>query len=251
MKILLTGVEHDGKRGMIGSSLKTLLESTNEITVFEGDIRTPINWMKYYNDRFDFVIHLAALAGVRTSFENPELYEDVNVNGTMQCFKFCKERNIPVLYASSSNAYEWWLNPYAMTKKATEHLAKGMGIRAIGMRFHTVWPGRDDMLFKKIERGDIEYINADHSRDYIHVDDLCSAIEAILINFNLVSKNHKVVDIGTGKAVRTIDVWNKYGSPTDSGVQLRHGTSKGERIHTAANIDYLLDLGWQPRKDIL
>jgi UDP-glucuronate 4-epimerase len=248
MKLLITGVKWD-RVGMIGSRLFELLSRNHDVTAFEGDIRNPWNWNKHNDINYDYVIHLAALAGVRASFENPEIYEDTNVNGTMECFRYCEKTNTRCLYASSSNAYEWWLNPYATTKKTTEHMAQMIASPALGMRFHTVWPGRNDMLFKKIAHGEVDYINADHSRDFIHVDDLCSGIETILNNFNIVYTDNDVVDIGTGKSVKTIDVWNKYG--TDKDIEIRIGTAKGERVHTEANVDYLYNLGWKPKHNII
>lgn len=245
MKILITGVEYD-KRGMIGSRLYELLKNKHEVVPFFGDVRDLKNWINYLDRDFDFVIHLAALAGVRTSFDNPELYHDINVNGFEKCLHFCKLNGAKLLYASSSNAYEWWLNPYAATKKTTEDMAKVSGVPSIGMRFHTVWPGRDDMLFKKIERGEVKYINADHSRDFIHVDDLCRGIETIMDNIGVISRN--VVDIGTGVSVNTLDVYKKYGK---SEVEIRYNDSVGERIHTEADVDYLKELGWKPKHSIL
>jgi UDP-glucuronate 4-epimerase len=248
MKILLTGVEWEWK-GMIGSRLFELLSEKHDVTALEGDIRDPYTWFEHINTKYDMVIHLAALAGVRASFEDPELYEDINVNGSRECFYYCEESHTPCLYASSSNAYEWWLNPYASTKKTVEHMAKSGKFRSIGMRFHTVWPGRDDMLFKKIERDDIDYINADHSRDFIHVDDLCSAIEVILNNFSLLYTEYDVLDIGSGTTVKTIDVYNKYSKTKNA--EIRHGSAKGERTHTKADVEYLYNLGWEPKHSIV
>lgn len=248
MRILITGVEWEWK-GMIGSRLFELLSEKYTVTAFKGDIRDPYNWAEHFNEKYDFVIHLAALAGVRASFDNPEIYEDTNVNGSMECFRYCQDTNTPCLYASSSNAYEWWLNPYASTKKTVEHMAKMCSFKSIGMRFHTVWPGRQDMLFRKIENNEVPYINADHSRDFIHVDDLCSGIETILNNFDLLYINNDVVDIGTGETVRTIDVYNKYSKTKDA--EIRHDIAKGERIHTKADVDYLYNLGWEPKHNIL
>jgi UDP-glucuronate 4-epimerase len=194
------------------------------------------------------VVHLAAKPGVLDSVERPDYYWDVNVNGTTRAFEFCQSECCPILYASSSNAHEWWLNPYAATKKATEAVAEGFAIDSIGMRFHTVWPGRDDMLFKRLERGDVSYVNADHTRDFIHVNDLCSAISTIIDNYHSLKNEYKVVDIGTGIEYNVLDVVKKYST---ADIQIRHSESQHERIHTKANIEYLKDLGWTHTKDII
>jgi UDP-glucuronate 4-epimerase len=248
--ILLTGFEYYTK-GMIASSLVPFLESKNlKVTIFTGDIREQNNWDKYTG--ITHVIHLAALAGVRESLDKPELFSSINIDGTKRVMEFCAKTQAKLLFASTSNVYEWWVNPYAYTKQTCEHLAEVYPIEAIGMRFHTVWPGRDDMLFRMIENGEIKYINSDHTRDFIHVDDLCSAIYTILVNFDIVEPL-KNVDIGSGVTVKVLDVFNKYWDtityPHD--VNLVRNASSGERYHTESNIQYLLDLGWKPEKFII
>ena len=103
MDIIMTG-----SSGYIGSHLSPYLEKkghriygyTGEITEFD-----------YIKGKFDMVIHLAALTGVRKSLEIPQDYWKTNVLGTRRVFDFCKERNMKCLYASRSNAHEWWTNP--------------------------------------------------------------------------------------------------------------------------------------------
>ena len=150
MRIMLTGAE-----GMIGSKLKAHLGLNGySVEQFHGDCCNWKDWEKY-NQGYDYLIHLAALAGVRESIKDPDRYFTNNVLGTGNAFVWANQHvaNGKVLYASSSNAYEWWSNPYAITKKINE--VQAIHYNAIGMRFHTVWPGRDDMLFKMLERGQV------------------------------------------------------------------------------------------------
>ena len=241
MKVLLTGAE-----GGIGSHLMAHMTNLGHTVIpFEGDIRDWDNWAVYLDTKWDVLIHLAALAGVRTSFEEPELYYDNNVNGTRNALQFgsmCCEK---VLYASSSNAYEWWGNPYAATKKMNEVQAEDH-FNAKGMRFHTVWPGRDDMLYKKLSKGEVTYINASHYRDWIHVDDLCNAIVTIINNWTKIDK--KVLDIGTGSSFNVLEMAQKIFNWEG---EIRQENPVGERVKTQANVQYLFDLGWKPEKDIL
>jgi len=258
MKILLTGAQWKRagelgsfwiEKGMIGSHLKPYLESQgHEVVVFEDDIRDPASWYKHRNTGINMVVHLAAKPGVLDSLNDPDYYWDTNVNGTTRAFEFCQSELCPILYASSSNAHEWWLNPYAATKKATEAVAEGFAIDSIGMRFHTVWPGRDDMLFKRLERGDIQYVNADHTRDFIHIDDMCSAISTIIDNYHTIKEKHKVVDIGTGMDYNVLDVVEKY---TNQDYDILDSSTPHERTHTQADIEYLKELGWSHTKDII
>ena len=240
MKILLTGHE-----GCVGSSLGPYLENLGHTVIpFEGDIRDWDNWVNYIGTYWDVLIHLAAIPGVRKSFEIPEEYYDHNVNGTKNALSFSRHFAAKHLYASSSNAYEWYGNPYAATKKMCEVIASDH-TNAKGMRFHTVWPGRDDMLYKKLERGEVEYINSNHSRDWIHIDDLCSAIVTILNNWAIIDK--KVLDIGTGSTFSVLDMaQNVFGWTGD----IRTLNPNGERVKTQADVQYLYDLGWKPEKDL-
>lgn len=239
-RILLTGAD-----GMVGTALKGFLRSKNYIVDeigIDNDVTTAEAWAPYKNDPHDVLIHLAALAGVRPSFDQPDVYLHNNVEGTRMAFEHAAARIPKVLYASSSNAYEWWGNPYAATKMMNEVQAKGKGY--VGMRFHTIWPGRDDMLFKKLEHGEVEYINNSHYRDFVHIDDICSAILTIIENYGKVPE---VVDIGTGHATPVSEVAKLYGFTGE----YRDDNPTGERVHTKADIEWLLQLGWTPTKNII
>lgn len=240
-RVLITGAE-----GMIGSTLAEHLTANSwDVTEFEGDVTEWDNWIKYCDRNWDFVIHLAALAGVRPSFDQPDVYYHNNVVGTHMALEFNDMMNAKLLYASSSNAYEWWGNPYAATKKMNE--AQAIGHTAIGMRFHTVWPGRDDMLFRKLQKGEVTYINRNHTRDFIHVDDLVEGIRITMENFEKVYIHNPVVDYGVGHATSVESVAKVMGFDGE----YRDDNPAGERVHTKANIEWLLNLGWTPKRNIL
>jgi len=247
MAILITGAE-----GMVGSNLKVHFEARGfNVVSFEGDATKKDNWKQYIGEKYDAIIHLAAYPGVRQSFENPERYYYNNTMCMENFLQYGSQMSDKLLYASSSNAYEWWLNPYAGTKKMNECQARPY--RAIGMRFHTVFPGRPDMLFRKLQNKEVTYINSEHKRDFIHVRDLCSAIETLVTNFDTVYNSRLdvqdkgVVDIGTGHAVPVTEVAKIMGYTGE------YVTAKavGERVHTEAEVDYLLKLGWSPKRNIL
>lgn len=241
-KILLTGAE-----GMIGSHLLPYLEQFGyEVTPFAGDVTVKYDWDPYRGQNWDGLIHLAALAGVRPSFENPEIYFHNNVEGTEQAFSFAKSNAVnKVLYASSSNAYEWWGNPYASTKMMNE--IQGRSLPSIGMRFHTVWPGREDMLYRKLQKGEVSYINVHHYRDFIHVEDLIAGIKVIYDNFWTLLPEGRVRDIGTGHATPVEQVAKVMGYEGE----YHYENPNGERIKTCADVEYLLQLGWTPKHNIL
>lgn len=256
MKLLMTGIEWDYV-GNIGPDLRDYMESQGHTVVqFIGDIRDRNEWIKYDDDSYDFVIHLAARPNTRDSFDNPDEVEDINVNGTKRCMEFCKRTNTKLMYASTSSVAEWWLNPYAMTKKVTEHLAEAYGIDCIGFRFHNIWPGRSDMIYRTLERGEaLPFINVEHYRDFTHIEDLSSAILLIMNNFNkVVQEQGRVVDIGTGKPFHVYEVIKHYWkSDVDiESVEKRNNElAPHERQKTKANVQYLYDMGWEPKHEIM
>ena len=138
MKILLTG-----SQGFIGSNLLRVINKHHDVIAYNHDIRN-----FHFNQKVDLVIHLAAMTGVRQSIQQPELYWQTNVDASKLIFEWCNTNNIRILYASSSSIYEWWLNPYATSKKAMESIAP---YNSTGMRFHTVYGpnSRSDMFYDK------------------------------------------------------------------------------------------------------
>lgn len=120
--------------------------SLNKINVFEGDIRDKkfLNNIFFEaikkNEKIDCVIHLAGLKSVRESVENPLLYWDVNVNGSLNLFKVMEENNCKTLLFSSSatvygnsgaipfkesNKLEP-VNPYGQTKATIEKILRNI-----------------------------------------------------------------------------------------------------------------------------
>jgi nucleoside-diphosphate-sugar epimerase len=229
-----------GTDGYIGSHLKPYLESKGyKVIPYQGDIR---NFdIPNPDNPPDMVIHLAALTGVRKSIEMPEEYFEVNVLGTREVFMICKEFDIPVMFASSSNAKEV-ANPYAETKLINEQESPE---NSVGFRPHTVYPGRQDMLYQSLKRGDVKYINGGHYRDFTHIEDLCSALFTILKNYGILAG--KIIDIGTGSTVSVLKVAEAMGYAGE----VIYESTPSERTLTCANIDELMKLGWKPEKDIL
>jgi nucleoside-diphosphate-sugar epimerase len=233
MKLLLTGAD-----GYIGSYLAPYLESKGyDVHKYDGDIRQ-FDISSYSLP--DYVIHLAAMTGVRASWNNPKEYFDVNVLGTREVFLECRTYGVPVIFASSSNAKEV-NNPYAETKFLNE---VDMSPESIGFRPHTVYPGRQDMLFQSLRRGDVTYINGGHYRDFTHIDDLCSGVFTIIQNYGKLKG--KVVDIGSGNPVSVIGVAKAMGYTGE----VVYKETPGERTITDADLTELTELGWKPTKDI-
>jgi UDP-glucuronate 4-epimerase len=151
----------------------------------------------------DFVIHLAAQAGVRYSIENPRAYINANVVGTFNILEACRAHPVRhLMLASTSSAYgandktpfeetDRAVHPitlYAATKTSTELMAHCyahlFGNPTTAFRFFTVYGpwGRPDMAYflfaRKILNGEpIEMFNyGENYRDFTYVDDLVEAI---------------------------------------------------------------------------
>ena len=237
MKILLTGSE-----GVVGKNLRNYLQDRTH-TIIEIDRNTGNDLLtcdlKY---DVDVVIHLAGLSGVRDSFENPTDYWKQNVIASQRLFDHLKDKKI--FYASSSTAYEPWRNPYAMSKYAMEQIAPG---QSVGMRFTTIYGqgARDTMLIPRILRNDVPYINTNHWRDFIHVDDICSAIYTLITSNERRTPFGEIIDIGTGQLHKLTDIMQYF--KIDSKEQI---ADESERMWNKADIVFLKSLGWSPKIDL-
>ena len=104
-----------------------------QFALIEADIRDQAAMDDAIGDDVDAIVHLAARAGVRPSIEQPALYTDVNINGTVVLLEIARQRQIKrFVFASSSSVYgnnkkipfseddnvDFPISPYAATKKA-------------------------------------------------------------------------------------------------------------------------------------
>ncbi len=182
----------------------------------------------------DVIIHLAAQAGVRYSFENPYTYLSSNIDAFLNILEYCRHNSVAhLLYASSSSVYginketpfsalhqvDYPISLYAATKKSNELMAHTysylFSIPTTGLRFFTVYGpwGRPDMALFKFTKNIIElkpidvYNYGQMSRDFTYVDDIIKAIET-LINLPPQPNEHsktpapyRVLNIGNGQPV--------------------------------------------------
>lgn len=229
MRILLTG-----HQGFIGSELFKRLKSSGH-TVYGFDIKSGQDiCTSPFEFEIDLVVHLAGKSGVRESLKNAAIYWQVNVEASKRIFETFKHTRI--IYASSSSAYEPYLNPYAASKFMME-LAARKHSNSLGLRLHTVYSEtpRPGMFFDKLLSGELEYTTP-HLRDFIHLEDVCDAFE-LLIDNNLTG----VIDIGTGRNVSIQNI-----APE---LPVRLNTPH-ERKCTKANIKELVKLGFRPKYTI-
>lgn len=173
----------------------------------------------FEQNKIELVIHLAAMAGVRPSIENPLLYEKVNIEGTINLLECLREEKIKkLIFASSSSVYggnkkvpfseedkvDFPISPYAATKKAGELICYTYhhlyDISAFCFRFFTVYGPRQrpEMAIHKftgkIFNGEKISIYGDgsSSRDYTYIDDI---INGIIAGIKAV-KGYEIINLG-------------------------------------------------------
>jgi UDP-glucuronate 4-epimerase len=175
----------------------------------------------------DIIIHLAAQAGVRHSFQAPLDYINSNIDGQMSILEAIREYGElkRLIYASSSSVYggidetpfkeEMHLKTpkslYAATKIVDEVMTSTYsqlyGIDAIGLRFFTVYGpwGRPDMAYWKfadsiLEKRDISLFNFGKiKRDFTYIDDIVSSIIRMVDEVTetaIINSQHRVYNIG-------------------------------------------------------
>ena len=156
--------------------------------------------------KFDAVMNLAARAGVRASVENPWVYLETNIKGTLNLLELCKDFGVKkFLLASTSSIYgenempfredqktDFQLSPYAASKKGAESLVYTYhylyGIDITIPRYFTVYgpAGRPDMsIFKFIHRiaeglPIPVYGDGSQERDFTYIDDIARGSIAAL-----------------------------------------------------------------------
>ena len=240
-KLLLTGTK-GYRKGFIANYFLDNYSDMYQITEYEGDIRE----FDEEVDEYDFVIHLAAMAGVRRSHEIPEEFWEVNVDASRKIFQACEDAEVPCIYASSSSIYEWWLSPYATTKKTMEEIAP---YNSLGLRFHTVYGpnSRTDMLYRNLEEKNPEltYLT-NHTRDWTHVEDVCDAID-VAITYFWKLRQYRAIDVGNGRPVSVKEMADKVWP--NNNLPIKEVT--GERQDTCANPKELTEFGWRPKHFIM
>jgi len=202
-KILITG-----NSGYIGSHLSKLLHPSYEL--YGLDLNSPqapvsnhfIDDLRTIPERisieFDSVIHLAALVKVNESEQTPIQYYDTNINGTLNILKNIRCKNF--VFASTGSA-EFCGSPYAVSKRAAEdcvrEFCKSNHIHYTIFRFYNVM-GTDGFgptnpdglmhnLIKSKDTGEFTIFGNDYNtpdgtciRDYVHVNEICDAIQTAI-----------------------------------------------------------------------
>lgn len=250
--------------------VKNILQGC-KLKLYKGDIRDSKLLEKIFKkEKFDKIVHLAAMAGVRSSLKNPRLYADVNIMGSINLLELAVKYKIKsFVFASSSSVYgnnkklpfseadsvDTPISPYAATKKADELIAHVYnhiyGLNVTALRFFTVYGpwGRPDMalfLFTDaiIKGNPIKVFNyGKMSRNFTYVDDIVSGIITVLDK----GKGYRVMNIGGDKEeklTRFIEVIEEnVGKRAKKKLM---PIQPGDVPATVADIRKLRKLGWKP-----
>lgn len=196
-----------------------------DFELVEGDIRdASLVQSLFEKHAFDAVVHLAALAGVRASVEDPHLYYEVNLTGTLNLLEATRSCGQPqFVFASTSSAYgrteqipfletdsaDRPLAPYPASKRSAELLGHTYhhlhGVDFTALRFFTVYGprGRPDMMAylvlesMRLGRPVPLYNRGEMYRDWTYVGDTVQGIVAAVDQ----RLGYEIINLGRGQPV--------------------------------------------------
>ncbi len=175
------------------------------------------------------IVHLAAQAGVRYSFQHPEKYLSSNIGGFLALLEALKNfPQIKTVYASSSSVYglnekipfstqdrtDLPANFYGVSKKTNELMAYAYhhlyGLNLIGLRFFTVYGpwGRPDMAYFKFTQKIIEnqpirlFNHGKMQRDFTYIDDIINGVIAAIHT----DTNFDIFNLGNNQPVEVLSL---------------------------------------------
>src|SRR5216110_490869 len=179
-----------------------------DVTIHHVDLRDSASVRNvFHREKFETIAHLAARAGVRPSIQQPQLYYDTNVSGTLHLLEAARMTGVErFIFASSSSVYgvsktvpfsedqhlTQTLSPYAATKIAGEFLCSTFShlyqMRVIALRYFTVYGPRQrpdlaiHQFTRRIYAGQPidQFGDGSTRRDYTYIDDVIEGTMAAL-----------------------------------------------------------------------
>ena len=199
----------------------------NGIKIIHADLDDKILEEEIEKNQITHFVNLAAQAGVRYSFENPQAYIHSNISGFLNVLEALKKhKNVKLVFASSSSVYglneklpfsekdqtDKQANLYGSTKKANESMAFAYhnlyNIDMLGIRYFTVYGpwGRPDMAYFKftksiLEKKPIEIFDPNMKRDFTYIDD---AIDGTIKALDY-CKGFEIFNIGSNNPINIED----------------------------------------------
>jgi UDP-glucuronate 4-epimerase len=251
------------------------LLAPNNLDWVNGDITDLESVRELISDfKPDAVINLAARAGVRQSIDNPWVYYETNVTGTLNLLEACKDAGVSrFLLASTSSVYgknqmpfsedaeiDSLLSPYAASKKAAEDLCRLYNylfdFDVTVFRFFTVYgpSGRPDMSVFRFVRWIVEgeplQLNGDgtQQRDFTHVDDVARGVVAAVDR----RPGYETINLGSDRPVELNSVIDEIESLVGKTAEIEHHPFPDTDVMaTWANISRARELlDWEPQVDL-
>jgi len=243
-RLLSEGMDVTGLDNMNDYYDVSLKEARNNIleNEYEGyvlhriDLADTESIQKLFEEgNFDYVVHLAAQAGVRYSIDNPRAYIDSNIVGFLNILEGCRNNGVKhLVYASSSSVYgmntqipfsvhdnvDHPVSLYAASKKSNELMAHVYShlydIPSTGLRFFTVYGpwGRPDMAYylftnSILKDEKIQVFNyGDMERDFTYIDDIVEGIYRIIWKIPASTENWDDIHPDPGSSSAPYRVYN-------------------------------------------
>jgi len=239
--------------------------------VVTGDIRDRALVGELFAQAPDVLVHLAAMAGVRPSLQDPLHYEDVNVRGTMVLLEELRARpTTRFVFASSSSVYgsneripfreddeiHHPVSPYAATKRAGELIAYTYhhlyGIPTSCLRFFTVYGPRQrpEMAIAKFTRAVLEgrpipyFGDGSTRRDYTYIDDIVAGVVAAVDR----TRGYAIYNLGESATTSLAELVRLIGAACGREPVIdRQPMQPGDVLVTCADVSRAQrDLGYAP-----
>jgi UDP-glucuronate 4-epimerase len=252
----------------------------SELRVLKGDLRSRADVNRAVAAagpaEAPTVVHLAAMAGVRPSIEQPGLYQAVNLDGTLNLLEACRDAGLKrLVFASSSSVYgnnekvpfaesdpvDHPISPYAMTKKAGELLCHNYhhlyDISVACLRFFTVYGPRQrpDLAIHKFarlmarDRALPFFGDGTTRRDYTYITDTVQGVMGALAWLDEEAPRYDVFNLGESQTVPLSRLVELLGEALGKTPRLeRLPMQPGDVVCTYADIDKARRvLGYRPR----
>ncbi|MEB7847935.1 NAD-dependent epimerase/dehydratase family protein [Staphylococcus equorum] len=297
MKILITG-----GAGFIGSHLaEYFINSNHEVFILDNLSTGHRSNVSFIDDlhfiendvtnktlvqdlikkeKFDIVIHLAAVVSVVETINNPILSQKVNIDGTLNILEANRQYNENLkkfVFASSAAVYgntkglpkqvETFIDPespYAIEKYAGEQYTKLYnklyGLPTTALRFFNIYGPRQDpsspysgvlsIMHNKFQNDESFkfFGDGEQTRDFVYVKDLVQAVSIIINNDNA---NGGIYNLGTGKPLSLLQMFDEFKKTYSKTVDYNFTEARsGDIKHSYAEIDDLKALGYTPKYSV-
>jgi nucleoside-diphosphate-sugar epimerase len=258
---------------------ENLLGVINKVELIKGDIRSPETCLKVTRG-IDFVLHQAALRSVPKSMKDPQVYNEVNINGTVNMLEASLKNKVKrFVFASSSSVYgdtkhfpekeDFFprpISPYALTKLTGEHYCRMFsyhyGLPTVSLRYFNVFGPRQSLdneyavvipKFINCILNDKEppvYGNGGQSRDFTYIDNV---VKANILAAGRGGPDAKVFNVGCGRNYSNLELVRLLNKIMRKNIKPAFLKPRaGDVLKTVADISNITKgLGYRPEVDFI